>query len=152
MPPAATTWKSPHRRSLADCITARIPEPQTLLRVTAPVATGQPAPSAACRAGAWPSPAGSTQPMVTCSMSSGVRPARSIAAARARAPSTGAETSLNAPWNEPIGVRAALRMTTSCIGGSVSEIALWRWGNRRWGEAGGCGRRSARPAAGAPGS
>ena len=38
MPPAATILKSPQRRSLAAIITARIPEPQTLLRVIAPVA------------------------------------------------------------------------------------------------------------------
>src|SRR3954465_14528626 len=47
MPPATTYLKSPQRRSLAAIIAARIPEPQTLLRVIAPVPTGQPAPRAA---------------------------------------------------------------------------------------------------------
>ena len=86
MPPATTYLKSPQRRSLAAIIAARIPEPQTLLRVMAPVATGQPAASAAWRAGACPWPAVSTHPMLTCWISSGVRPARSTAAAIARAP------------------------------------------------------------------
>ncbi len=63
MPPAATRSKSPQRRSLAAVITARIAEPQTLPTVTAPVDGGQPAPSVAWRAGAWPTPAVSTQPM-----------------------------------------------------------------------------------------
>jgi hypothetical protein len=55
--------ESPARRSLAADITARIAEPQTLLKVIAPVAGVQPAPSAACRAGACPRPAVSTHPM-----------------------------------------------------------------------------------------
>ena len=52
-------------------IVAFMPEPQTLLMVVAPVASGSPAPRAACRAGAWPCPAGSTQPMNTSSIRSG---------------------------------------------------------------------------------
>ena len=47
MPPAATSEKSPQRRSFAADITARIAEPQTLLKVIAPVDSGQPAPSVA---------------------------------------------------------------------------------------------------------
>ncbi len=43
--------------------TAFSPEPQTLFTVTAPTAGGIPAAIAACRAGAWPMPAASTQPM-----------------------------------------------------------------------------------------
>ncbi len=86
MPPATTYLKSPQRRSLAAIIAARMPEPQTLLRVMAPVATGQPAAIAAWRAGACPWPAVRTHPMLTCWISSGVRPARSMAAAIARAP------------------------------------------------------------------
>src|SRR5436305_1846 len=115
MPPATTYLKSPQRRSLAAIITARIPEPQTLLRVRAPVATGQPAAIAAWRAGACPWPAGSTQPMLTCWISSALRPARSMAAAIARAPRAGAERPESAPWKTPVGVRTALKITTSSL-------------------------------------
>jgi len=115
MPPATTYLKSPQRRSLAAIITARIPEPQTLLRVRAPVATGQPAPIDAWRAGAWPWPAVSTQPMLTCWISSGDRPARSMAAEIARAPRAGAGRPASAPWKTPMGVRTALRITTSSM-------------------------------------
>jgi hypothetical protein len=44
-------------------ITVCMPLPQTLLTVVAWTDLGSPALSAACRAGAWPRPAGSTQPM-----------------------------------------------------------------------------------------
>ena len=40
-------------------------------------------------------------------------PARSTAALSATAPNCGAGMPLKAPWNLPMGVRAALRMTTS---------------------------------------
>ena len=71
---------------------AFMPEPQTLLIVVAPVASGSLAPRAACRAGAWPCPAGSTQPMNTSSMRSGVSFARSTAAPMTwRAEMVGAE-------------------------------------------------------------
>ena len=63
MPPAATSEKSPQRRSFAADTTARMADPHTLLKVMAPVDSGQPAPSVACRAGACPIPAASTQPM-----------------------------------------------------------------------------------------
>ncbi len=46
---------------------AFMPDPQTLLIVVAPTASGNPAPRAACRAGAWPCPAGKTQPNSTSS-------------------------------------------------------------------------------------
>src|SRR4051812_28508562 len=123
MPPAATILKSPQRRSLAAIITARMPEPQTLLRVMAPVAGGQPAPRAAWRAGACPWPAVRTQPMLTCCTSWGDRAARSMAAARARAPRACAGRPESAPWKVPIGVRTALKMTTSSMASPVS-----RWG------------------------
>ena len=122
MPPATTYLKSPQRRSLAAIIAARIPEPQTLLRVMAPVAAGQPAASAAWRAGACPWPAGRTQPMLTCSISSGVRPARSMAAAIARAPRACAERLASAPWKTPIGVRTALKITTSSMTSPVKRL------------------------------
>ena len=46
----------------AAMIAACMPDPHILLTVVASTERGRPAPSAACRAGAWPSPAGSTQP------------------------------------------------------------------------------------------
>ena len=58
-------------------------------------------------------PADSTLPMITRSTSSGFAPARLIASRTATAPRSEAESALNAPWNDPIGVRAALQMTTS---------------------------------------
>ena len=67
-----------------------MPEPHILLIVVAPAASGSPAPIAACRAGAWPWPAGSTQPIRISSTLSAAIPARSTAAAIARAPSAGA--------------------------------------------------------------
>ena len=44
-------------------ITVCMPDPQTLLTVVAWTDLGRPALIAAWRAGAWPRPAGSTQPM-----------------------------------------------------------------------------------------
>ena len=52
-------------------ITARIPEPQTLLIVTAATLGGIPAARAAWRAGAWPTPPWSTLPRITSSTRSG---------------------------------------------------------------------------------
>src|SRR5262249_12679118 len=53
--------------------------------------------------------------MMTCSTSSGRTPARLRAPRIAAAPSAGAGTEESLPRNEPIGVRAAERMTTSFI-------------------------------------
>ena len=72
-------------------IAACMPEPQTLLTVTASAELGRPAPSAAWRAGAWPRPAGSTLPMNTLSTCSPEMPARSTAALTAAAPSSVAD-------------------------------------------------------------
>ena len=55
-------------------IAAFMPEPHILLMVVQPVASGSPAPRAAWRAGAWPCPAGSTQPMMTSSHFFGADP------------------------------------------------------------------------------
>ena len=72
-----------------------MPEPHILLIVVAPAASGRPAPSAAWRAGAWPRPAGSTQPITISSTLSAATPARSTARPEiAAAPSAGAETLL----------------------------------------------------------
>src|SRR5687768_11100827 len=115
MPPATMTWQeSERRRSLAN-MAAFIPEPHILLIVVHPVPSGSPAPSEAWRAGAWPWPAGSTQPIKTSCTSSGRIFARSTAARIAAAPSSGAAKPLSSPWNAPIGVRAAETMTMGSL-------------------------------------
>ena len=51
MPPATTMPASPARIAWSASMTAFNPEPQTLLTVTAPTDSGNPAKIAACRAG-----------------------------------------------------------------------------------------------------
>ncbi len=87
MPPATMTSALPAFSASYAYIAARMPEPHILLTVVQPTPTGRPAPSAACRAGAWPCPAGSTQPMMTSSTCSGRTPARRNAAPMATEPS-----------------------------------------------------------------
>src|SRR5208282_4961419 len=107
MPPATTTSAERARRRSLATIAAFMPEPHILLMVVAPAESGNPAPIAAWRAGAWPRPAGSTQPIRISSTLVAAIPARSTAAAIARAPSAGALTSFRSPRKPPIGVRAA---------------------------------------------
>src|SRR5512138_933122 len=104
---------------------AFMPEPHILLTVVAPVASGRPAPIAAWRAGAWPWPAGSTQPMITSWTSSGRTRARSTAARIAAAPSSGAAKAFSSPWNAPIGVRERPAMTIGsfCIEASFKSVS-----------------------------
>ena len=84
-------------------MTALRPEPQTLLTVTAGMSSGTPPPMAAWRAGACPSPAVTTLPMMTSSISPvGISPARSIAARITRAPSSVAERGESAPKKRPV--------------------------------------------------
>ncbi len=65
MPPVTTSSASPARIIESAISTARIEEAQTLLIVSAGTSIGIPAPTAACRAGAWPAPPCSTWPMIT---------------------------------------------------------------------------------------
>ena len=121
MPPAtmiSALWQA--RRSWAN-IAAFIPEPHILFTVVQPADSGRPAPSEAWRAGAWPWPAGSTQPMITSCTSSGLSFARSTAARMAAAPSSGAAKPFSSPWKAPIGVRAAETMT---IGSGFMEYSF----------------------------
>ncbi len=68
-------------------ITVCMPEPHILFTVVQVVARVSPAFNAACRAGAWPWPAGNTQPISTsCTFSAG-SPLRSTVARMAAAPS-----------------------------------------------------------------
>ena len=87
MPPATTISASPARIIESASITAFSPEPHTLLMVVALTETGHPAPIAACRAGAWPNPAGSTQPKITSSTAPGSTPPRLSASLITRLPS-----------------------------------------------------------------
>jgi hypothetical protein len=63
MPPATTTSAVPATSMSCAMIAACMPDPHILLTVEAATDSGKPAPSAACRAGACPSPAGSTHPI-----------------------------------------------------------------------------------------
>jgi hypothetical protein len=79
MPPATTTSVSPVATPCAASMTAFRPDPQTLLIVSAATVGGSPAWIAAWRAGAWPSPAETTLPMMTSSTAAGSTPARRTA-------------------------------------------------------------------------
>ena len=81
----------------AAIMTALSPEPHTLLTVVAGVEIGTPAPNAAWRAGAWPRPAGNTQPMNTSWISLPFNPAASMAALIAALPSCVAVSGVSAP-------------------------------------------------------
>src|SRR3954471_16927620 len=125
MPPATTTSKEFTASRSCASIAAFIPEPHILFTVVHPAASGSPAPSDAWRAGAWPWPAGSTQPMITSWTSSGRMRARSTAARIAAAPSSGAAKPLSSPWNAPIGVRERPTMTMGsfCMEASFKSIS-----------------------------
>jgi hypothetical protein len=116
MPPATTTSTEPALMASCASITAFMPEPQTLLMVVQAADVGTPAPIAAWRAGAWPRPAGSTQPMITSCTWSGASPACSSAALMATAPSVGVGTPVNCPSSEPSAVRLAPTMTIDMEG------------------------------------
>src|SRR6266851_7903013 len=127
IPPA--TMKSAELEINKSCasIVAFIPEPHILFTVVQPAASGNPAPRDAWRAGAWPCPAGSTQPMMTSCTSSAPILARSTAARIAAAPSSGAVKLFSSPWNAPIGVRAAETMT---IGSDCMKSPLCGFGEQ----------------------
>ena len=63
MPPATTISALPAEMVSAAMIAACMPDPHILLTVVASTCSPSPALIAACRAGAWPRPAGSPQPM-----------------------------------------------------------------------------------------
>ena len=121
IPPTRTTECSPAAMALAPSMTARIPEPQTLWSVTAPVDFGSPAQMAAWRAGAWPMPACKTLPRITWSTLWPGTSARSRQDFKVRAPSSGAARDERDPRKLPTGVRAAESTRTFFI-----AIALLR--------------------------
>src|SRR3954464_8002227 len=115
MPPATIISADPAEIRSCASMTAFMPEPHILLTVVAVVDFGKPAPRAAWRAGAWPWPAGSTQPKITSSISFAFTPACSTAALIAVAPRSGAATELNLPCMAPMGVLLAPTMTMFSI-------------------------------------
>src|SRR5659263_295849 len=112
IPPAATTSNSSVATDWAASMTAFNPEPHILLIVSAPADAGRPAYIPAWRAGACLTPADSTFPMITCSISSFRTPPREAASAMTTAPSLGAVMSASAPMKLPIAVRARLLYTS----------------------------------------
>src|SRR5437588_5615487 len=121
MPPATMISFVPQARRSCANIAAFIPEPHILFTVVQPAASGRPPPSEAWRAGAWPCPALSTQPMITSCASAGEILARSSAARIAAAPSSGAAKPFSSPWKAPIGVLAAATMT---LGSGCMELSF----------------------------
>src|SRR5690606_13477682 len=115
MPPAIMMLLVPALIWSWAMMTACMPEPHILLMVVQPELSGIPEALEAWRAGAWPSPPGSTQPMITSWMSAGVRPARSMAAFMATAPRSGERTELREPIIPPMGVRAEPAITMSLL-------------------------------------
>src|SRR5919198_441135 len=111
IPPATTTSWSPARIIWSAISTARIDDAHTLLIVSDPISIGSPAPTDACRAGAWPAPPCSTWPMTTYSTSSFATPARSSAARMTIEPSSVASLSASPPPSLPNGVRTAETIT-----------------------------------------
>ena len=111
MPPATTMAAEPATSASCASIAACMPLPHILLTVTAATLSGRPAPRNACRAGAWPWPAPSTQPTMPRSTVSPGTPASATAARIAAAPSWLAVNPASAPWKPPIGVRRAATMT-----------------------------------------
>jgi hypothetical protein len=130
MPPATTILAEPALIASWASMIAFMPEPQTLLMVVQPACGGIPLARLACRAGAWPSPAGSTQPMMVSETWSAATPACSSAARIAAAPSVGVGTPVNWPRKEPMAVRLAPAMTTSDMGMLRSVMGLLACPNR----------------------
>ena len=112
MPPATAMPTSPDLTIWAPRITAIMPEAHILLTVRADELSGTPLYIPACRAGACPSPAPSTLPMIVYSAHPESSPVLSSAPRIAAAPSFGAGTDDRLPPSLPIGVRAAPTITT----------------------------------------
>ena len=126
MPPDSTIEADPALMMSWASMVAFMPEPQTLLMVVAPVASGSLAPRAAWRAGAWPCPAGNTLPMKTSSIRSGASLARSSAAPITWEPSLWALRGDSSPMKRPSGVRAAERMTTGSEAAAMANSPVDR--------------------------
>jgi hypothetical protein len=92
-----------------------MPEPHTLFIVVVVTDSGKPLANTACRAGAWPRPAGNTQPIIASEISAPARPVSLRQALVAVADKLGDETPARLPWNEPMGVRRAATITTDSL-------------------------------------
>src|SRR5215469_14550740 len=126
MPPATAISVSPCAMDCAARPTARRPEPQTMLIVSALTVSGMPPRNAAWRAGFCPRPAGSTQPIMHSSTLAESIPARSTAARTAIAPSSTALNDERPPRNFPTGVRTALTITTSRMDESPDNDSAYK--------------------------
>src|SRR5258707_10086779 len=115
IPPATAISDSPRVTAWAARATALRPEPQALLMVMAATRGAQPPLRAACRAGFWPRPAWTTLPRMASSICLASRPARRMASATILPPSSGADKLARPPWNLPMGVRTAERMTRASM-------------------------------------
>src|SRR5262249_27551829 len=118
IPPATTISDSPVSTACAANATAFNPDPHTLLIVIAATRGSQPPFSAAWRAGFCPSPACTTLPRIASSICFGSMPARRAASATTLPPSSGAENPARPPWNFPMGVRTADKITQVSISAS----------------------------------
>jgi hypothetical protein len=90
MPPATINSASPLRISRSARVIEYMPLAQTLLTVKLPTSTGRPALIAAWRLGIWPTPAGTTRPMITSFTAAGSMLLRSISVLIQCAPRSGA--------------------------------------------------------------
>ncbi len=97
MPPASATFTSPLRIWSKAYMVAFMAEPHILLMVVTGTPSDRPALSTACRPGAWPWPAGSTQPMCASSICAPSTPASATTAAIAAAPRSEADRLANWP-------------------------------------------------------
>ena len=95
IPPASTICACPVASASKAIIAAFMPEPHILLSVVAGTSSPRPAANPACRAGACPCPAGSTQPISTSSAVSA--PACVSAARKATPPSSAAVLFVKTP-------------------------------------------------------
>src|SRR5580658_216941 len=113
MPPAPMTRFAPALIKRMPVATASKPDAHTLFNVSAVTVFARPDLKSTWRAGFCPTPAWSTSPKMTCSISLGSSPERCNAATKAAAPSVVASSEASTPPSLPNGVRAKER-TTVC--------------------------------------
>src|SRR5512133_2286999 len=114
------------------------PLPQTLLMVRAETLEGRPPRRAAWRAGAWPTPALTTLPKIaSVGAAPGTAASRALTTWAAR---SGAARGARPPWNLPMGLRRAFRMTAWDMGTPMGGYQLSAIGHQL--------KASSRPSAG----
>src|SRR5512133_1473036 len=98
------------------------PLPQTLLMVSAETLAGRPPRNAACRAGAWPTPARTTLPkMASVGAAPGTAASTALITWAAR---SGAARAARPPWNLPMGLRRDFRITAWDMGAPMNGCQL----------------------------